>query len=366
LTFDATRATIAESMTIAAIVVAAAFQAAAPDPGVPTAIEHAIVGYECRAIRAASGEGSDADLKCYNDTLAALRADFGRDLSRITPADRKNLDSACGLIDTERREAYLQCLSGQLAGLRSRRSRGKPAASAATPASEPPPADGAASDVPVAAPTLPPVAGVPSTLLWIGAGIATVVLLAGGFLVLRARRPLRNCRICGEPVYEGDLCAKCRHDAAETARRAAIQRAEADRVERERRERLAQLQEDQVREQARREQELRARQDEEIQRLEQLKILRQDEERQQRSRFGVVVSEEAFDPHAALGISADASRQEIDTAYQAAKSKYDLSQVSHLGPELQEYYKSKAAAADRAYKMLTEEAGTGEAGGAAG
>lgn len=343
-------------MTVAAIVFAAGLQTAAPDTAAPTAIEYALVEYQCRATRAINGAGSDADQKCYAAQLAALRAEFGRDLARVSITERKTLDSACGQYsEPQKRDAYVDCLATQLTAMRARRSRGKPAPG--TPAAAPdlattPPV------TPAPATAAPPVVAAPalwsSNLVFIVAGAAAVLLGAGALMALRGRAAKRKCRLCGEAVTgTGDLCPKCRHDAAEAARRSSSQRTETERIDRDRLQRLAALQEEQRREQARKEEEERARKEEETVRLQRQAHDRKDEEARTRQRFGFE-EEEAFDPHAVLGVSKTATREEIDAAYEAGKKKYDLEQVSHLGPELQEHYKTKAAAVERAFKALTE------------
>jgi hypothetical protein len=42
----------------------------------------------------------------------------------------------------------------------------------------------------------------------------------------------------------------------------------------------------------------------------------------------------------------------IEAAYQQARAKYDLELVADLGVELQDHYKRKGQAAQRAYEML--------------
>ena len=74
------------------------------------------------------------------------------------------------------------------------------------------------------------------------------------------------------------------------------------------------------------------------------------EEASERSQFGV---DTVFDPHAVLGVSPDANRESIVSAYEQAKSKYDAEQVAHLSAEVQEHFRQKAQAVERAYQMLT-------------
>ena len=77
---------------------------------------------------------------------------------------------------------------------------------------------------------------------------------------------------------------------------------------------------------------------------------RREAEAHDRSQFGV---EDTFDPFAVLGLSVEASRESIEAAYEQAKSKYDADQVAHLSAEVQEHFKLKAQAVERAYQMLS-------------
>ena len=94
-----------------------------------------------------------------------------------------------------------------------------------------------------------------------------------------------------------------------------------------------------------------ARQAEEARRAEELRQ-REDEARQRSQVAGGAQGE--FDPYATLGVAPDATREAIETAYQAAKVKYDAENAAFLPSELQELFKAKGLAAERAYKMLTE------------
>jgi curved DNA-binding protein CbpA len=62
-----------------------------------------------------------------------------------------------------------------------------------------------------------------------------------------------------------------------------------------------------------------------------------------------------FDPYAVLGVPPDASIEDIGVAYQKAKLKYDPDQVEHLSAEVQEHYRAKADAVERARQELTAE-----------
>jgi preprotein translocase subunit Sec63 len=50
----------------------------------------------------------------------------------------------------------------------------------------------------------------------------------------------------------------------------------------------------------------------------------------------------------------DASTEDIGVAYQEARLKYDPDHVTHLSIDVQEHYKAKAEAVDRAYLKLSE------------
>src|SRR6185503_21130535 len=151
---------------------------------------------------------------CLKAQLTSMRATFGRDLRRLSADERKTIDSAC---NTLHETDYVPCVSRQLAELARRRPK---------PASPPPDAAAAPPPAAPAGPEARAPSGIPPTV-WIGA--AAVVVLAGGagaFLVLKGRKPAAvKCRTCGALVDgAGDLCQKCRREAAETLRRAAAER----------------------------------------------------------------------------------------------------------------------------------------------
>ena len=329
-------------------------QAGTPDSSPPTAIEQALIAHACGSAPV------DAQQECANAQLLSLRADFGRDLSRLSAADRKALDSVCADIRvTGTRDAYLDCLSAQLVALRSRRNKTKPP--------PPPPADGTAvpptpegaPTVATATPATPSSPSSPSRVSWIIGGAVAILLLGGGgaFLALRTRRPPRKCRICGSDVpVAGELCQKCRSEAAAALRQAAADRAEQQRAQEEERRRQAEQEEEQRQQKAREEEDERLlleKHEEERKRDEDVRR-RQAEEARQRSQ-AVGASPEEFDPYAVLGVTREASKEDIQTAYEEAKAKSDPEQVSHLGMEVQDHFKAKTKAVERAYKALTEQ-----------
>lgn len=268
-----------------------------PNPGGSSAIEQALIEHACLS-QLPGIAGADKYQDCLSARLRVLRADFGRDLSRVSVAERKTLDSACSAARAaEGREAYLECLTVQLVAVRNRRTPNpqESEATAVLPLGDAQPATLANPDTKTS-PSLSPA--------WIGVGVVTLVAAIGGaFLAVKGRRVPRTCRVCGEGVPQGgDLCPKCRHEAAEALR------------------------------QARADQEL----------------AHADEQQRQRPR------EDAFDPHAILGVPRDAGKEVIEAAHQQGQLKYALEQVAHLGPELQEHYKRKAEAVERAYRILTK------------
>jgi hypothetical protein len=291
--------------------------------------------------------------ECLSARLLSLRSDFGRDLDRLSVSERRMLDSACSRIrDLRGREAYLECLSAQLLTLHNRRSPASPAPSEVA-ASLPPAVVGVPSAGP---PVMPRQARSWLSAVWIGAAFLTVLVVAGGVLLaVKTRRPPRICRVCGGDAPEsGDLCQKCRHEAAEAARHGATERADQLRSLQEEVRRQSEREEEQRRLKRREEEEAPLRQQEEARQRE--KDAQQREEEKSASLRTVVVPapEEVFDPYAVLGVPRDASKDDIRAAHQEARLKYDPDHVTHLSEEVQAHYKERAQAVDQAYQKLTE------------
>ncbi len=78
--------------------------------------------------------------------------------------------------------------------------------------------------------------------------------------------------------------------------------------------------------------------------------LREEEDRRRRQ---TDPAEEVFEPYSVLGVARDATQEDIRAAYQEARLKYNADNVTHLGAELQEHFKVKAQAVERAYQQLT-------------
>jgi len=333
----------------------AELQVRTPDPNGSTVIEQALIEHVCGATQSARARVTDAYDECLKAQLLLLRADFGRDLSRLSASERRTLDAVCSNPRATRgRDAYVACLSAQLVVLHNRRIRANPAPVEAT---DPPPES---VSVPPESPAPPALQEPESAVgLWIGATVFTLFAALGGVLVAaKARRAAqRQCQVCGKDIQEsGDLCQKCRHEAAEAVRTAATERADQRRAQEEVHRRHSEHEEEQRLEKARQEEEARLRQQQEqearVRQREEEARHRQEEEARQRSQVDAVSSE--FDPYAVLGVPPDASRADIVAAYQAAKLKYDPDQVAHLSAEVRDHFTAKAEAVDRAYRKITE------------
>jgi hypothetical protein len=340
---------VPERVVFLSLVLVRAADGAAQDPLAPSPIEHALVEYLCRTVQQPPVIGTEVYQACYSSQLATLRESFGRDLAKLTAADRKTLDSSCGEMQVAGRDAYVACLYAQLMVIRDKRSRGKPPQSSAAvtppPVVEPP----TPAEMPVPMPVPPPASR--RAMWWVAAGVAAAAAAgAVGFVYMRGKRPAPGCRGCGAAIATaGDLCANCRHDAAEARRRAVADRAEEARLadERAKRER-ERIEEEQRSAAARQEEELRRRAEREQRQ-------REDRERRLARAIGedpAAHREDVFNPYTILGVSPDATADAIRAAYEAAKAKYDPREYEHLGHELQEHFRTKAAAVERAYQML--------------
>ena len=325
-------------------------QADVPGVPAPTAIEQALVE---RACSATGGHPISEDVRqqCFSVQLVALRADFGRDLSRLTASDRKRIDAACSrLREAEQREAYLGCLGGQLAALCSRDKRGRSAASTDTAA--------VLSDL-AGAPSQPARQTSSLSATWMGGGaVASVLVGAGAFLATRSRRR-RVCRTCGAAVRDADLCATCRHDAAEAQRRAAAERMDAQRAQEmeigRKREREAEQ------EQARIAREARAREPElptrpmgaASQPQAPADVPRRSVAAPMSQEPAASVAAEAFDPYAVLGVARDTGEDGIRDAYERAKAKYDPALAPTLAYAVRAHLVAKTQSIEQAYQMLS-------------
>jgi hypothetical protein len=360
-------------MTIACVVLpASAFSQDAPDEPAPTALEQTLAEHVCDRLPTPapnqdSRSSQDIHEECARVQLAALRAEFGNNLGHLSAPERARLDSTCSrLRKPENYEPYLNCLTGLLVAIREQR-RGADGMAPIAP-----------GDVTFGVPTLPasttaPVAPKHHWLL-ISVTLLGLVVAAGagvGAMQLKKRAasaPPRVCQRCGEPLQStGDLCSSCRHEAGVAAKQAIADRAAEERAELERR-RLE-------REQAEERKRQLEQQAVEQQHLEDARVQAERERREAEAKalpppvpvpvpgpvpvvaaIGADVDDDdksgEIDPYTVLGVSRGASRQQIDTAYCAAASKYDETQVAHLGDAVQQHYRAKAEAIEQAYRAL--------------
>jgi hypothetical protein len=317
---------------------------------IPTPIEEALIEHACGALHPAGTLETEAYLACRNNRLLYLRTEFGRDLRRLSTAERRTIDSACsGLRAPRGEDAYLECLTARLSSLPGHGSRARPDAAGGT----------ALPTVVPEAVALPPAAQPSSrwSAAWIGAALVALFVVAGGaFMTLKTRRTYGTCRTCGlKQLERGDLCPNCRHEAAETRRRAMAERVDHARAQEDEQRRQAEREDEQ--QQHARDEDARRRQFDEAQREQ----ARQQEEEAQRQReeetrlrqpIDAAATDDEFDPYVVLGLPHEPSAADIESAYQAARLKYDLDLVADLGVELQEHFKRKALLVERAYQML--------------
>jgi hypothetical protein len=228
------RASCLVSSLAAAFVITTAHadaQTGAVDSDPPTPIERALTERTCAARPTSSLADLDAQQRCIDGQVSVLRNDFGRDLRRLSAAERKAVDAACSRREaTHGREGYLDCINAQLSALRARR----------TPVTAAQPAV-AATSLATAVVVVPP-AVVPDTTTSGSRGSLAVAALAavfiagvgaGSVVTLRHRRRRRTCHRCGVAIFDGgDLCAPCRRAAADALRSAAADRMEQARANR--------------------------------------------------------------------------------------------------------------------------------------
>ncbi len=379
------RVTMVHAVQEAGVPAAGAVPAPMLPPGPsPTPLEQAVMEHNCRVPGQAMAT-REAYETCLGLQLTALREEFGVDVKKLSAAERRTIDKACSALRIERgRDAYVACLSERLLALIVARGHQPPARVAAAAAGAPvtpelavpPPLD------PVT-PAAPEGTGVWRLLL---IGFIVVGGAAGGAWMLsnRHRKPsVVLCRQCGEAAQSGDLCAACRHELAESQRRAAAERAGqqqaiVDAAQRATEEPAAEtamplapasasapvapanfLAEQaaarvaaDAEESARRQREAEALAQAE---REQEAARRRDADRRRWEEAAASVITEAVEPEPwqVLGLAAGATAEAIQAAYEEAAKKYAPEQVSHLGAELQEHYRKKAAAVERAYAQLT-------------
>jgi hypothetical protein len=126
------RAALAVVVMLAAGGLRADLRGAIPGPAIATPIEQALIEQACSAPPAIAIDPDRHD-ECLHAKLTSLRADFGRDLNKLSSGDRRRIDAACEQIrGAEGREGYLSCLASQLTALQARWNRGRGAAAETT------------------------------------------------------------------------------------------------------------------------------------------------------------------------------------------------------------------------------------------
>ena len=355
------RAGIAVLATSIVVALSVGLRAETVDRAIATPIEQALIEQACSTPPVVAVD-PDKHEECLHAKLDSLRADFGRDLSRLSVAERRGIDSACEQIrGTQGREGYLDCVGRQLAVIQSRRNRARDVTSG-TPA---------AAVSSLAAPALTTASsgrdvGRSSARTWLFVSLATVLCAAVvALMVIRARRSPRVCQVCRAQVESaGNMCPTCRHEAAVALRRASADRAERqlaqedqERLQRERDDEERQRMGREAEEAQLRQQELTRRSEEADQQVEDETQRRHAEAAQRQGEAFTDETQVAFDPYAILGVPRDASFDAIHAAYVQGKSKYDLEQVADLGMEITQHYMAKAQAVDRAFQTLAESHG---------
>ena len=334
---------------------ATAPQVNAVDPGAPTPKEQALIERACPAPKTAAA--FDAHERCLAARLLSLRADFGRDLGRLSGAARNKLDATCSPLQASRgREAYVDCLSVQLASLSAARARATLPAPAGAPLPDPAVDHSpAASSVPVPAEfsllAVQPVAAIAAAVT----GLTALV-----FFGVRAGAPGR-CAASAAFACQGRVISAC-HAGTKRRKRFAARRANAPKCSGPTRRRSAATA-SMKRNSARRNGAGRKRidfggstkarrQEEEARRREEDARTQAEELQRTRAAAECDVADSTFDPYRALGLEPGAGADDVRAAYEQARLKYDPDQVAHLGDDAQAHYAAKSRAAERAYTML--------------
>jgi hypothetical protein len=369
------RGTIGVSSIAASVMVLApALEVHAQMPNVtaPTAIEQALIENSCAEVLPSGALDSESFRGCLKSRLLSLRADFGFDLDRVTRSERRQLDAKCSGVLSAGREAYLDCLDAELSALLKKR---KPAANVASERAEsliesPAPKIGEA----IVPGSIPEPQSSMASGLWMGTAAGLVIIGAAvGLRFARRRRaaPSHACRQCGAAMPSaGELCAACRHEAAEERRRInrrdgqigeerqegqkAQDRQDGPQGQREG-EKTEGLEAEDWRERQAALERLERESDERRQREQEAeaRLLKARREEEAHTLSG---ASETFDPYQVLGVTSDATPDEIQSAYELAKSKYDATSVADLGYEVRKHYKAKSKALDRAYQTLVPSA----------
>ena len=363
---------VAAFVGMSPVVALAVPQVGAADAAPPTPKEQALMEHGCRATQR-PGAAHDAYERCLAERLVSLRADFGTDLGKLSSSARGKIDAACSSANASLgREAYVSCLSGQLASLSASRARTARPAAAAVATLPPQGAIMPSAALVITAPQDASLLAVKSgtlVLTALGAVIALGLVAAVVVFSMKSKRAPQVCRVCSAALPgTGDLCAACRHEAAESLRRVAGERVERERAEeaeqRQQREHVDQQRQDAVRreegERLRQLEEQRLSEDEERRREEDARQAEAEARREYAApapapAVSATQSDEGdseFDPYLGLGLPPDATVDEVRAAYEEARKKYDPDLVEHLGFDVKEHFAEKFRTVERAYQMI--------------
>ena len=149
-------------------------------PNATTPLELGLAERACGIAAYSSVTESDTDKPCVSTNIAALRADFGRDLAGLSARERRGLDGACSRLNTPlSRDRYLDCLNTELEMMRTRRKQSSAAGELNTGASS-------GSAVQGASATRQQVA-VFRLFVWMGGLVVVVAAGGAAFFVVRRR-----------------------------------------------------------------------------------------------------------------------------------------------------------------------------------
>jgi len=249
------------------------------------------------------GPGATDYYDCVRQQLKALQASQAKpDLRGIPSSERGVIESACSYERDRRGPAdYYDCVRQQLTALSREHPIGtKPSSRTLHSGVLAPRASARPSRIPRRSiAKADPAAKITELTLWL------VALIVVGLLARLLYNQLKGkkCSQCGNPHHTANaFCPTCAAAQAESAR---------DGEERRERE-------------------------------------QQDEQSRPNTKSGSA----DFDAYAVLGISREASPEEIRMAYHREMGNYHPDKVAHLGKELQELAKTKAQEINRAYEEL--------------
>jgi len=256
----------------------------------------------------------------------------------------------------ERLEPYLNCLRAWLIALREARPRGAAASRDAEVFGVV-----SASATPAARERPPEPRPLTSVIMWVMAGVlAGAGAVFGGFqLKKRPSRVEPTCQRCGAVLKAASsLCPPCRHEMGLAAKQAIADRAaekQADeasrRVEHQQTEERQRLADAQAAQEQQRLEDTKSRLEQKV---------RERPQAEPRPDLAAPVGADPYeiaaiveaDPFEILGVSRQATPEEIEAAYRECAAKWDEARVLHFGDAARAHYKAKAEAVERAYAVL--------------